>query len=174
MDLTGGGLQLRTAGHADAPALTGLINQAFQVERFFIDTDRINLQQVEALLGTGEFLVLEDEGGLAGCVYVERRGGRGYFGLLSIDPARQRSGLGRRLIAAAEDRGRGQGCLYMDLQIVNLRAELPAFYRKLGYAETGTAPFPADVPTRAPCHFVRMSKALTGGGPDPSAGPAEA
>jgi hypothetical protein len=48
----------------------------------------------------------------------------------------------------------------MDLQIVNLREELPAFYRKLGYEETGTAPFPTDVVTKLPCQFVKMSKVL--------------
>jgi len=48
----------------------------------------------------------------------------------------------------------------MDLRIVNLREELPAFYRKLGYMETGTEPFPSDLDTKLPCHFVNMSKPL--------------
>jgi hypothetical protein len=48
----------------------------------------------------------------------------------------------------------------MDLNVVNLREELPPFYRKRGYAEQGTAPFPGDAPTKLPCHFVRMSKPL--------------
>ena len=154
-------MQLRKAVRADAPALTDLINLAFRKERFFVDSDRITLNQVEDHFGKGEFFVLEDEAALAGCVYVEPRGERAYFGLLSIDPARQRTGLGGRLVAAAEERGRDQGCVHMDILIVNLRAELPPYYRKLGYVETGTAPFPSDTPTKVPCHFVRMSKALT-------------
>ena len=137
-----------------------MINRAFRVERFYSDADRITVKQVEEHLGRGEFLMLEDGDALAGCVYVEPRGERAYFGLLSIDPARQRAGLGARLVAAAEELCRKQGCAEMDLLIVNLRAELPPYYRKLGYAETGTAPFPADTPTKFPCHFVRMSKAL--------------
>ena len=48
----------------------------------------------------------------------------------------------------------------MDLRIVNLREELPAFYRKLGYTETGTEPFPETEPTRLPCHLICMSKQL--------------
>ena len=154
-------MQLRKAVRADAPALTDLINLAFRKERFFIDTDRITQAQVEDHFSKGEFLVLEDEAALAGCVYVEPRGDRAYLGLLSIDPARQRAGLGARLVAAAEDRGRDLGCVCVDILIVNLRAELPPYYRKLGYVETGTAPFPADTPTKVPCHFVRMSKPLT-------------
>jgi hypothetical protein len=48
----------------------------------------------------------------------------------------------------------------MDLRIVNLREELPPFYRKLGYSDIGESPWPADVPTKLPCHFIEMSKAL--------------
>jgi len=48
----------------------------------------------------------------------------------------------------------------MDLQIVNVRAELPGFYRRLGYVENGTAPFPQGVPVKLPCHSVKMSKDL--------------
>lgn len=151
---------MRIAGVADAEAVTRLINRAFLVERFFIDGDRIDLSQVRGLFQKGEFLVSDDGGALAGCVYIEARGERSYLGLLSIDPSRQRSGLGSKLVAAAEVRGRENGCRFMDLQIVNLREELPAFYRRLGYAEDGAAPFPEGVPTKLPCHFVKMSKRL--------------
>jgi hypothetical protein len=48
----------------------------------------------------------------------------------------------------------------MDLRIVNLREELPAFYRKLGYAETGTEPFPESEATKLRCHLICMSKEL--------------
>lgn len=150
----------RLAAPAEAPALVSLINAAFQVEKFFIDTDRIDLEQVRDFFDTGSFLVMEDGGSPAACVYVERRGPRGYFGLLSVDPARQGSGLGKLLVKAAEEHCRALGCSIMDLQIVNLREELPAFYERMGYRESGTAPFPTDVPTKLPCHFVRMSKAL--------------
>ncbi len=43
---------------------------------------------------------------------------------------------------------------------MNLREELPAYYTKLGYAETGASPFPAEVQTKLPCHFIEMSKIL--------------
>jgi GNAT superfamily N-acetyltransferase len=153
-------MRMRLAGPEDADALMRLINRAFQVEKFFIDTDRIALPEVEEHLGSGEFMVLEDADKLMACVYIRRNGERGYFGLLSVDPLLQRGGLGKRMIAAAEDRCRAQGCRVMDLQIVNLREELPAYYRGLGYTESGTAEFPTDVATKTPCHFVRMSKPL--------------
>jgi GNAT superfamily N-acetyltransferase len=109
----------------------------------------------------GEFLVLEDPPGtLAGCVYVKRKGDRSCFGMLSIDPALQGKGLGRALVDEVESRARAAGCRHMDIQVVNLREELPPFYRRLGYVETGTAPFPDDEHTTKPCHFILMSKAL--------------
>ena len=153
-------VSFRKAEPAEADALAGLINRAFAIERFFIDGDRISPQKVRELYGTGSFLIAEDGKALMGCVYVEQQGERGYVGLLSIDPARQRSGLGSRLMAAAEDYARKAGCHAMDLRVVNLRRELPSFYRRLGYAETGTEPFPPEAKPKVPCHLVTMSKHL--------------
>lgn len=153
---------LRSASLADAEAITRLINKAFEVERFFIDGERIRLAEVLQRFATGRFIVAEEGEALAGCVYIEPRGERAYLGLLSIAPQHQRAGLGTRLTAAAEAYCREQGCRDVDLLIVNLRRELPGFYHRLGYIENGTAPFPAEVQTRLPCHFVKMSKALAG------------
>jgi hypothetical protein len=50
----------------------------------------------------------------------------------------------------------------MDLRTVNVREELPAFYRRAGYTETGTEPFPPEANPRLPCHFIVMSKTLVG------------
>ena len=52
------------------------------------------------------------------------------------------------------------GCRAIDLRIISARTPVPAFYRHLGYVESGTAPFPSDVPVKAPCHFILMSKAI--------------
>jgi N-acetylglutamate synthase-like GNAT family acetyltransferase len=151
---------LRPATTGDAEAIAALINAAFRVEQFFIDGDRTNPERVRALLQTGAFLLAEIDNQLAGCVYVELRGERGYFGLLAVRPERQKSGLGARLVAAAENHCRTAGCRVMEMQLVNLRAELPRFYQRLGYQEIGTAPFIADNQPKLPCHFVIMSKAL--------------
>ena len=153
-------MKMRQAAPSDAAALRDLINAAFRVERFFVDGDRISLEDVDERLRDGEFLVLEDGGTLAGCVYVQYHGKRAYLGLLSIDPSRQGRGLGSRLVGGAEQQARRAGCGAIDLLIVNLRQELPGFYRRLGYIETGTEPFPENEPTKLPCHFIRMSKDL--------------
>lgn len=103
----------------------------------------------------------EDAVGLAGCVYVELRGNRGYLGLLGVAPASQGKGLGRKLMGAAENYFRAAGCLGIDLRIISPRTPLPAFYEHMGYRQTGTAPFAADVPVKVPCHYILMSKEIS-------------
>lgn len=153
--------EIRIANSADAEQITAIINAAFRIaEEFFVDGNRITLDEVRRSLTTGAFLVAQDEQGICGCVYVEPRGERAYLGLLSVDPARQQSGLGSRLMTAGEEYCRARGARFMDILIVNLRTELPAFYGHRGYVESGRTPFPADVPTKQACHFVNMSKSL--------------
>jgi len=153
-------MNTRTAQLEDAENIARLVNAAFRPERFFIDAERTNPEKVRALMQKGKFLLTEEASILTGCVYVELRDQRGYFGLLAVDPESQRSGLGSRLVAAAEEYCRAAGCGFMDLTIVNLRTDLPAFYRRLGYVESGTLPFPSEQDANQPCHLVRMSKAL--------------
>lgn len=154
-------VELRAAGSGDSEKIARVVNDAFRPERFFIDADRTNPEKVQALLNHGQFLLAEENSVLLGCVYVEVRSKRGYFGLLAVDPQRQRLGLGKRLVAAAEEYCRKAGCHFMDLTVVNLRTELPPIYRRLGYEESGTLPFPSDqAPPNQPCHLVRMTKPL--------------
>jgi predicted N-acetyltransferase YhbS len=154
-------IPIRIATSADAPRITAVINAAFRIaEEFFIDGNRIRQTEVEEMLTKGVFLLAEADNKLNGCVYVELRGERSYFGLLSVDPACQQSGLGSLLMFEAEKYCRERGSQWMDILIVSLREELPPFYEKRGYVESGTTPFPADVPTKIPCHFINMSKPL--------------
>lgn len=155
-------MEIRFAEASDLPSLTALINQAFKVEAFFIVGDRLTPEEALAYFQKGRFLIAGENGALAGVVYVEMRGERSYFGLLSVDPFRQKSGLGRRLIAAAEEFSREMGSHHMDITVVNLRTELPPFYLKLGYVEDGTEPVRPEMVPRllAPAHFIKMTKPL--------------
>jgi GNAT superfamily N-acetyltransferase len=153
--------EFRFAEAGDVAMLVALINAAFQVEKFFKIGERTDIAEIEHYLETGRFLLLEDGRELLGSVYVEARGERGYLGMLSVAPERQRQGIGTRLMAAAEEFCREQGCRHMDITVVDVRTELPPLYEKYGYKVTGTAPFPAEqMPVRMPCSFVIMSKPL--------------
>ncbi len=153
-------LRFRTADLADVEALVRLINVSFRVEQPFIEGDRVDTTGVRSYMAKGKFLLAEDSSGLAGCVYVELRGNRGYLGLLGVDPSRQGTGLGRKIMDAAENFFRQADCVAVDLRVISARTPLPAFYRHLGYHETGTAPFAPDVPVKVPCHYILMSKTL--------------
>jgi GNAT superfamily N-acetyltransferase len=109
----------------------------------------------------GTFLLAEDSGGVAGCVYIKTQDGRSYLGLLSVQPERQGTGLGRQLVAAAENLARESGSRVMDLRVISTRGEqLLPFYQRLGYEFVRTEPFPADLITKMPSHYIVMSKRL--------------
>jgi N-acetylglutamate synthase-like GNAT family acetyltransferase len=114
-------LNVRDATLDDADVLVTLINAAYRVEDFFKLTDRIDRAEVLDKMQHGRFLVLEERDALAGCVYVEVNDRVGYFGLLSIDPSKQKQGLGARLIGIAEAACREVGCSEMEIWVVDLR-----------------------------------------------------
>ena len=98
-------MRIRTAAPSDASAVAALISLAYRVEDFFTIGDRTNEDDVRTRMKKSTFLLLEDgSGAMAGCVYVDVRGDTGYFGMLSVDPARQGQGLGSRLIAIPSSR----------------------------------------------------------------------
>ena len=155
----------RVAGEADIPALVRVINRAYVIERAFKDGDRTDEEEVHARLTTKNavFLVVDDGASpteLAGAVYDEIREERGYFGMLAVHPRRQGSGLGRLLVTAAEDHCRHAGCTFLDISVVNLRTELPAFYAKFGYAPYAIGPFVSNVPLTRHAHVIMLTKPL--------------
>jgi len=153
-------LRVSGADLTDVEALVRLINSAFRVEEPFIEGDRIDAPGVRSYMAKGKFLVAEDSTGLAACVYVQIDNDGGYLGLLGVDPSRQGTGLGRKMMDAAEGYFREAGCKTVNLRVISARTPLPSFYRHLGYHESGTAPFAPDVPVKVPCHYIVMSKSL--------------
>lgn len=172
---------IREADAGDVDALVRVINAAFEVERFFKVGDRTSGSEVRALMVKGAMLIAGDRDSgaatnaeAAGSVYVEMRGDHVYIGMVSVDPRRQRTGIGHALMAAAEDYGRARGSVAADITVVNLRTDLLPFYRRLGYVETGTAPFPAGQRTSRECHLLTMSKRLDSAAASGSAASASA
>ncbi len=152
---------LSHATAADVPSITALVNRAFAVENFFKTGDRINEAQIREMLLQGQFLRLMESGTLIACVYVELRGERVYIGVLSVDPAKQKLGIGARMMREAEDFGRRAGCKFADIRTVSVRKELPVIYHKLGYRESGVESAAIIKTATMPVHFVTMSKPLT-------------
>jgi predicted N-acetyltransferase YhbS len=155
-------MNVRTATEADLDAVLALVNSAFQVESFFKNRDRLDAEDLAHHFKEGTFLLAEEEGKLAGCIYVTRHGDRAYFGLLSVDRSHQKNGIGRRLVSGAEEFARETGARFMDLKLINLRTELPGIYEKMGYRISGTEPYPAERSHMLthPVHFLCMTKDL--------------
>jgi len=156
----------RPATPADIPELVRVINAAYRVEDFFVTGDRTSAADIAERLarpGAGFLVVEAGEGpALSGAVYLERRRAALYLGMLSVDPACQGAGLGRRLVEAVEARAREEGCAEIEIEVVNLREELPGFYRRLGFVVTGEAPFHTASKLTRPAHMILMRKDVGG------------
>jgi hypothetical protein len=49
----------------------------------------------------------------------------------------------------------------MDLRVISARGEeLLPFYRRMGYVFIRTEPFPANLVSKMPSHFILLSKSL--------------
>jgi len=151
---------LRQANDSDVDALVVLVNRAFAVENFFKTGDRTDGTQIRELLNHGPSLLLTEGEHLIAAVHVQLNGDRIYLGMLAVDPAQQKSGIGSRMMREAEDFGRRAGCKFADLRVVSVRPELPAIYGKLGYVESGVESAAVIKTATMPVHFITMSKPL--------------
>jgi GNAT superfamily N-acetyltransferase len=114
-------------------------------------------------------LIARAGGALTGCVHLKPAAAPGsvYLGLFAIAPERQGGGLGKALLAAAEDHAaRAMGAARIEMTVIAQRAELIAWYERRGYKCTGeTRPFPLDdprygLPTRRDLVFTVMARDL--------------
>lgn len=78
-------------------------------------------------------LVAEDNGAIQGSVMVGDDGHRGWVYYLSVDPAARKSGLGRRLMAAAEAWLTARGVRKLELMVREANHATLGFYGALGY-----------------------------------------
>src|SRR5215467_10656588 len=108
-------ISVRAAGGDDVPGIVDLVNAAFAVERSFVDRDRTHADEIGAMIRKGTFLVVDGDGGApVAAMYIEKRGGHAYLGMLSVRPSAQGRGLGRAMMTAAEAHVRAWGCDAID------------------------------------------------------------
>lgn len=157
-----GEIAVGLATRAEFDEIMAIINSAYEVETFIIGP-RVDAKSMEDMARKGDFLAAKDlSGKIIASVYVETSSDPAYFGLLAVDPAWQGKNLGKRMIEAAENFAREKGRRTMKLTVVNLRTELPPFYRKFGYRESGSEEFlnPRPLAEGVKLHLVVMSKSL--------------
>jgi GNAT superfamily N-acetyltransferase len=76
------------------------------------------------------------------CMFLTPRPGSLYIGKLAVDPAEQRQGHARRLLALAERRARELGLPRLELQTRVELAENHAVFARLGFTRTGETAHP--------------------------------
>lgn len=153
---------IRVAGPEEAAPIARIVNAAFEVERpYRLHGERTSAENVRQLMMDGKtFFVAEEGGRILGAVFVRITGHSGYFGMLSVDPALQRGGIGRALREHAEEFCRQKGCSEMTLTTGDFRTELVPYYTRAGYRVVGTEPGPAEWSMRSGFRVVHMAKPL--------------
>ncbi|WP_404333975.1 GNAT family acetyltransferase [Sphingomonas sp. MMS12-HWE2-04] len=81
---------------------------------------------------TSTVLVTRGKAGIEGSVMAGFDGHRGWVYYLAVSPQRQRGGVGRALMAAAEDWLRARGCPKIQLMVREDNAAALGFYEALG------------------------------------------
>lgn len=78
-------------------------------------------------------LVGEIEGRLTASCMVGYEGHRGWINYLAVAPDLQGRGLGRAMLARAEEMLRGVGCAKINLQVRTTNRRVISFYERLGF-----------------------------------------
>jgi ribosomal protein S18 acetylase RimI-like enzyme len=164
---------------ADTADIVALVTGAYRGDRGrvgwtteseLLDGQRTDAAEIGALIDApgNVILVLRGAQGLVGSVHLEQRADLVcYLGMLTVRPALQDAGVGRRLLAAAEEHARRHfGARCMEMTVIDLRTELIAWYERRGYARTGEVrPFPYGnrrngLPRRDDLRFTVLRRAL--------------
>lgn len=171
-------VSFRAALPADVDAIVALVESAYRghtsragwtTEADLLDGRRTNAEDVLANIRRPLSQVLLAFRGdqLVACAHVAVEGGAGYFGMFSVAPTLQRSGLGKAMMAEAERIAREDyGMALMRMTVIDVRDELIAWYERRGYHRTGvTKPFPYGderfgIPLRPDLRFEVLEKAL--------------
>lgn len=160
---------------ADVPQLEILVNSAYRgesskkgwtTEADLLGGIRIDEEALSDLITKQDSIILKctDKNTLVGCVHLQKQSTQIYLGMLTVLPGMQGSGIGKKLLLAAEDYARQLNCSAIVMTVISVRSELIQWYERRGYFLTGEKkPFPNDprfgIP-KQPLEFVVMKKQL--------------
>lgn len=143
-------ITFKTAHPEDSQKISDLVNSAYRgedskqgwtTEADYIGGTRTTPELILAMLNTPRAqidLAFDEANNLVGCVYINREGTqRLYFGMLTTSPLYQGKGLGKKMISHVEDIAQRESFTEMKITVLNVRAELIAFYERRGFRATG-------------------------------------
>ncbi|CAN5198551.1 GNAT family N-acetyltransferase [soil metagenome] len=168
-------ITISPATDQDIPELNRLVNRAYRGESskkgWTSEADllgglRTDEDALQTMLQNPNVTILtyKESNHLLGCVYLETKANDLYLGMLTVSPDAQANGIGKQLLARAEQMAVNQGCRAVTMTVISQRHELIAWYNRRGYQATGeTQPFPDDprfgLPTQ-PLEFIVMEKLI--------------
>ena len=167
------------ATEEDAKSVSDLVNAAYRGtggrrgwthEAGLISGDRVKTSDVAAMINGGSATVLirrsDAPPGILGCVAVEMNDANSCtISMLAVAPDRQAAGLGRALLAEAEQLAASRGATIARMTVVRQRDSLLAWYARRGYRRTGYEAFPygddsVGIPLREDLQFMILEKTL--------------
>ncbi|MFY7899036.1 MAG: GNAT family N-acetyltransferase [Chitinophagaceae bacterium] len=158
-------------------ALVKLVNSAYRGEistkgwtteahllKGSLRTDRTEIQEIFADEQSIIVQYTNESNVIIGCVHLQIQDTKLYLGMLSVSPFEQAKGIGKQLLAAAENYAKEKQLSAIFMTVIDLRVELIEWYKRNGYSPTGeTKPFDIDelfgIPVE-PLHFIVLEKKL--------------
>lgn len=132
----------------DIPALTTLINSAYRgetskkgwtTEAHLLEGKRTDEQEMTAIFEDSKNTILKftENDTIIGSVLLVEKGHQLYLGMLTVSPELQNSGIGKKLLAEAENHAKTLGLKSIIMTVISVREELVNWYKRRGYADTG-------------------------------------
>jgi ribosomal protein S18 acetylase RimI-like enzyme len=173
----------REATPADVGTIVALVESAYRgdasragwtTEADLLDGQRVDVTGVGKIVTqAGSRILLAESRAHAGaaelvaCCHLERTRDACYFGMFSVKPTLQGTGIGRLMMAEAERIARQEWkSKKMEMTVISVRGELIAWYERRGYRRTGKyKPFPYGdarfgIPKRDDLRFELLEKPL--------------
>lgn len=129
---------MRPAAPDDAPALCELAQRAYAgyVEQIGVRPAPMDEDYQEAI-ARATVLIAQSGATIAGMIVLSRRSDHLLVENVAVAPEHQHGGIGRALLARAEDVARELGCPELRLYTNAAMHRNRALYARLGYRETG-------------------------------------
>ncbi|MHC0440581.1 GNAT family N-acetyltransferase [Flavobacterium sp. 3-210] len=161
---------------ADIPALTILINSAYRgetskkgwtTEAHLLEGKRTDEQEITSIFQNPKNTILKftENDKIIGSVLLVEKGHQLYLGMLTVSPELQNSGIGKKLLAEAENHAKFLNLSSIIMTVISVREELIAWYKRHGYVDTGEREaFPESgihvTVSEEPLEFIYLKKKL--------------
>jgi len=160
----------------DIPALTTLINSAYRgetskkgwtTEAHLLEGKRTDEEEMTEIFLDPKNTILKftENDKIIGSVLLVEKGNQLYLGMLTVSPELQNGGIGKKLLAEAENYARTLDISGIIMTVISVREELLNWYKRHGYIDTGKREaFPESeihvTISNEPLEFIYLEKSL--------------